>query len=112
MCLSLMSACMCQKLYAESIAYANGLSGTSVAAQQLRNLRAGASEVPVLTKGNIVLVLPSEHTYEARVRGEYLPFWVAKIVEDEDAALGTRCLHMHALYALLFRYRCMHATYL
>jgi hypothetical protein len=80
--------CVWQSLYAESIAYANPLSGTSVAAQQLRNLRAGASEVPVLTKGTIVLVLPSEDTYEARVRGEYLPFWVCKLVEDEDAPLG------------------------
>ena len=51
-------------------------------------MRAGAAEVPVLTKGTVVLVLPSEDTYGARIRGEYLPFWVCKVMEDERAELG------------------------
>ena len=62
----------------------------------------------MLTKGNILLVLPSEDTYEARERGEYLPFWVCKVVEDEGADLGTlscalhvRSLHTHARVTLM-----------
>ena len=83
------SLCVSQELYAESIAYTNPVSGASVGAQQLRNLRADSREVPVLKKDDIILVFPAADVIQAsRVApGEKLPFWVCKLIEDEDAEL-------------------------
>ena len=49
-----------------------------------------------MTKGTVVLVLPSDDTFQQRVRGEYLPFWVGKIVDDEAALLGMLRSHVSA----------------
>ena len=78
-----------QSLYAESISYTNKISCTGASAQQLRLARASSSDVPALSKGSSILVLPPRDALVIREMGERVAFWVAELAEDEDAALGT-----------------------
>ena len=68
-----------QERYAESIAYVNKVSGTSVTADQLRTERADHAGVPILKKGDVIAVRPAEAK---------AAFWLAEIAEDENPELG------------------------
>ena len=80
-------------LYAESISYTNNIGGTGVTAHQLRLARASSGEVPVLSKGTRIVVLPPLDALVTRDLGSRVPFWLAELAEDEDAVLGvSSCL--------------------
>eukprot|EP00965_Chrysotila_dentata_P237997 6202230-Pleurochrysis_carterae.AAC.2 len=87
-----------QATFSESIRYINPVSGTSANAAGLRSARAEAQEVPVLVEGAHICVLPPEDVLSDRgtALGERLPFWLGRILNDEEVALGELVHHQHS----------------
>eukprot|EP00965_Chrysotila_dentata_P204806 6182559-Pleurochrysis_carterae.AAC.2 len=100
-----------QAKYSESIRYTNPISGTQATSSQLNIACAGEADVPILQKGSVICILPPEDVLEDRSAniGERLPFWLAVVDEDEEAAIGVPpdMLACHRMFVdNLFYYKC------
>eukprot|EP00965_Chrysotila_dentata_P254657 6211951-Pleurochrysis_carterae.AAC.1 len=89
-----------QTRFAESIRYVNPVSGSSASAADLRNACAEAEEVPILAEGAYICVLPPEDVlaHEDTPAGERLPFWVGRVLAEEEAEVGAQTVHLPTAY--------------
>eukprot|EP00965_Chrysotila_dentata_P076203 2517033-Pleurochrysis_carterae.AAC.1 len=74
-----------QAEFSESIRYMNPISGTRADGNGLASARAAEREVPILTEGLVICLLPNAEACESGACGERLPFWLAVVEQDEEA---------------------------
>eukprot|EP00965_Chrysotila_dentata_P107017 3535903-Pleurochrysis_carterae.AAC.1 len=88
-----------QGQFRETIRYINPISGTQATSSMLNVAEAAEREVPILQKGSIICILPSEDVLMDRAAGvgERLPFWLAVVDEDEDAPVDSYGARINAI---------------
>eukprot|EP00965_Chrysotila_dentata_P196976 6177926-Pleurochrysis_carterae.AAC.5 len=71
------------------------IGGTSAQAGRLYAARADEREVPILAAGSIICLLPDKEALQRGApMGEHLPFWLAVVLEDEQATVGASPAHL------------------